>query len=368
MLTLEVFSFPVPFKRVFRHSSAVRKQAENFIVRATLNNQITGWGESCPRDYVTGESIATCNKFLRSNHDSLIECITDLASLHEWIDNHGDAIDQNPSAFCAIELAILDVLGKENLVPVETLLGVDPSTETVDYSAVLGNSPYLVYWLLAHRYRVRGFHDIKIKLSGTLSMDRRKLQYWAGKHLHNRTVRLDANNLWTSVEECLGYLQQLPNIYWGIEEPMQAKDFTALATLAESVEEKVILDESVTNLKDLDQYTGANWIVNLRVSKLGGITRSIQMARAAKKRGLDLIVGAHVGETSILSRAAVVLIQYLQNSQLATEGAFGTNLLKQDLAAEPLQFAYDGRLRLPQTSCLTQPGLGLIVQTDLLQT
>ena len=366
-MTFEEFIFPVPFKRVFRHSSASRKLAENHIVRATLKNQISGWGESCPREYVTGETIATCKKFLRNNRDSLADSITDLASLNTWIANHGDEIDQNPSAFCAIELAILDALGKEHSVPLETLLGIEPMNATTVCSAVLGDSPYVVYWLLAQRYRARGFRNIKIKLSGNLSRDRRKLQMWKGKHLNERTVRIDANNLWTTVDECSDYLKRLPNIFWAIEEPLKPRNFNGLATLADRIEANVILDESVTRLNDLDHYTGDNWIVNLRISKLGGILRAIQMARAARSRGLNTIVGAHVGETSILTRAAVVLIQYLENSQLATEGAFGTHLLTQDLVTKSLQFARDGQLRLSQIDCLLRPGLGLNVKAYLLK-
>lgn len=366
MFNFDVFSFPVPFKRVFRHSSASRKQAENFIVRATINHQITGWGESCPREYVTGETIASCKQFFHENHDSLAS-VTDLASLRMWVTSHEDAIDQNPCAFCAIELAILDALGKEQAVPIETLIGVAQVPETIEYSAVLGDSPSTVYWLLAQRYRARGFNNIKIKLSGKIKRDRRKLKVWKGNAAKRWTVRVDANNLWTNVDECFGYLQQLPNTFWAVEEPLQPRDSIALASLAAQIDADIILDESCTRLSDLVHYNGKNWIVNLRISKLGGILRAIQMANNAKANGLRTIVGAHVGETSILTRAAIVLVQHLQNSQLATEGAFGTNLLMRDLSQESLQFARDGRLRMRQHQCLTQPGLGLTVQTQLLK-
>ena len=366
MLNFEIFSFPVPFRRVFRHSSALRMHAENFIVRTSINNHIIGWGESCPRDYVTGESIESCRQFLHDHLDSLA-CITDLASLHTWVENNANVIDQNPSAFCAIELAILDALGRADSIPVETLLGIEQLGAITDYTGVLGDSPFGVYWLLAQRYRARGFRDIKVKLSGNLEKDRRKLKLWKRKRLNRRSVRLDANNLWTTVDDCLGYLQNLPNVFWAVEEPLKPRDFTALTDLTARMEANVILDESVTRVEDLVHYTGNHWSVNLRISKHGGILRSIQIAREAKTRGLNVIVGAHVGETSILTRAAIVLIQYLENSQIATEGAFGTHLLTQDLAEKPLQFARDGRMRTAKIKCLTQPGLGLKIRADLLK-
>ena len=366
MLKFEIFSFPVPFRRVFRHSSASREQAENFIIRVTVNHEITGWGESCPREYVTGETIETCRQFLKENEENLCQ-ITDIDSLLSWIDSHEKLIDQNPSAFCAIELALLDAFGRAHSVPVETLLGINPLNATTNYSAVLGDSPYLVYWLLAQRYRVRGFKSVKIKLSGNLDRDRQKLRMWQSRRVNKQTVRLDANNMWNSVEDCSNYLEQLPQTFWAIEEPLQSKDFTGLTNLAGRIDAHVILDESVTHTSDLTNYKGEKWIVNLRVSKLGGIHRAIQVAKVAKTRGLTTIIGAHVGETSILTRAGIVLIQYLKNSQVATEGAFGTHLLTHDLVEEPLQFARNGKVRLPQTNCLKQPGLGLYVRPDLLK-
>ena len=365
--TLETFSFPVPFKRVVRHPSASRKRAENFLVRVSTKNQTTGWGESCPREYVTGETIESCEEFFLNYQDSISDEITDLSSLRTWISTHHDAIDSNPSAFCAIELAILDALGREQPVPVETLLGIEQLNETIDYSAVLGDSPFVVYWLLSQRYRARGFSNIKIKLSGNPRKDRRKLKVWDPTGENKWAVRIDANNLWNSLDECLHYLEQLPKTYWAIEEPLQPRDISALVNLSEQIDADIILDESCTRLSDLSHYTGKRWIVNLRISKLGGILRAIQVAEATQEKGLKILIGAHVGETSILTRAAIVLVQYLKNSQLATEGAFGTNLLTQDLAVETLQFARDGQLRLSQHNCIKQPGLGLKVQTELLK-
>ena len=54
---LEVSSFPVPFRAVFRHASASRAQAENLIVAAYSDCGKVGYGEGCPRRYVTGETV-----------------------------------------------------------------------------------------------------------------------------------------------------------------------------------------------------------------------------------------------------------------------------------------------------------------------
>ena len=60
---IEVFSYPVPFKAVFRHASASRAQ-RSLIVAVRADGE-TGYGEGCPRHYVTGETIESGVAFIR---------------------------------------------------------------------------------------------------------------------------------------------------------------------------------------------------------------------------------------------------------------------------------------------------------------
>ncbi|MXY60390.1 MAG: hypothetical protein F4Y96_08170, partial [Chloroflexi bacterium] len=142
---LDVYSFPVPFKAVFRHASASRSRAENLIVAARSTDGITGYGEGCPRDYVTGETAGGGAAFIRRHAQAIADEVTDGPSLRAWADAHRGEIDEYPAAFCAIELAVLDLLGKAAEAPVEDIVGVPRLDGGFTYSAVLGDSPYLVY-------------------------------------------------------------------------------------------------------------------------------------------------------------------------------------------------------------------------------
>jgi hypothetical protein len=44
-----------------------------------------------------------------------------------------------------------------------------------------------------------------------------------------------------------------------------------------------------------------HWIVNVRVSKMGGLVRSLSVVARARELGLSIVVGAQVGETSVLA-------------------------------------------------------------------
>ncbi len=366
LASLEVFSFPMPFRAVFRHASARRDRTENLIVAASSNNGLTGYGEGCPRSYVSGETVAGGLAFVDRHRDSLVNDVHDVPSLKSWIGEHGAEIDRNPAAFCAIELAILDLLGQAAASPVEDLLGIPALSGEYRYSAVLGDAPYPVFRWQYHRYRRFGFHDFKIKLSGDLPKDRRKIRVFRAAP-DVLQVRLDANNFWESPDVCVGHVNALQHPFLAIEEPLKAGDFEGFGQVARDCGSRVILDESLLRAGQLEALgDGDHWIVNVRVSKMGGIIRSLEVAEAAEKRGIGVIVGAQVGETSILTRAGLAVMSGIGGQLVAAEGAFGTRLLREDLAAPCLMFGPGGILRAGDAVTERSSGLGLRVRRDAL--
>ena len=366
---LEVSSFPVPFRVVFRHASASRGQAENLIVAACSNSGLVGYGEGCPRQYVTGETVESGAAFIRKYAGSIIDGVTDVQSLRAWADAHRENIDRNPAAFCAMEIALLDLLGKTGAVPVEELLGLPRLTGWFPYSAVLGDSPYLAYWWQFRRYWKRGFRDFKVKVSDDLERDRRKMRLFRNKQDPRLRVRLDANNLWASADECIRHVTALPHEIYAIEEPLREGDLAGFQRVGVECGAKIILDESLLRVEQLDTLEDPErWIVNLRVSKLGGIMRSLDVAQRAANLGVGVIVGAQVGETSILTRAGLTVMHAARPNLVASEGAFGTHLLRQDLTSESLMFGNDGTLVVEQAGIGGAPGLGLEVRSGDLVT
>ena len=360
--TFDVHTFPVPFKVVFRHALASRAEAQNIVVAARGPDGTTGYGEGCPREYVTGETVASAAAFVREHSDSISRDVRNMAELRDWMCAHGDAIDANPAAFCAIEIAVLDLLGKVQGCPIEDLLEVPRLSGTFRYSAVLGDSELPSFERQAAQYREMGFRDFKVKVSGDPGRDRRKLAVLTRAIGPPPRVRLDANNLWGDSGEAIRYLKALDAGVFATEEPLAPGDFAGCATVAAECGVKIILDESLARIEQLQALNGRTpWIVNLRVSKMGGILRSLAIAQEAARRGIGLIVGAQVGETSILTRAALTVMNRHRGSLLAAEGAFGTLLLERDLTHPSLQFTQAGKLHADSALTPSAPGLGLRV-------
>jgi L-alanine-DL-glutamate epimerase-like enolase superfamily enzyme len=356
----------IPFRVAFKHASAERSVTQSVWVTVQAES-LTGYGEGCPRDYVTGETDASVAAFFEKFRASVMDGVTDLLSLQKWRHAHQQDIDHNPAAWCAIELALLDLLARQHNQSVEALLGLPLLAGPFTYSAVLGAMGTQQFSETLGRYRKLGIRDYKIKLSGNIDRDRANLAILRAADIAPAQVRADANNLWTNPGEAHAYLKSLDFPFSAIEEPFKAGRFADLASLADSLATRIILDESVTREDQIAQLPGTpeQWIVNLRVSKMGGLLRSLEMVDFCRERGLALIVGAQVGETSLLTRTALIVAQAARDILIAQEGAFGTLLLESDAVQPALMFGTKGELDTLSLQLGRSPGLGLTPIPDL---
>ncbi len=357
----------IPFKVKFRHASAERAETSSVWVEAISNNGLIGYGESCPRDYVTGETIASVQQFFSQYQEAICQEITSLRTLRTWITKYQNVLDLNPAAWCAIELAILDFIAKQENKTIEQLLNLPTLHGSFQYSAVLGDANNEAFKQSAQQYIQQGFKDFKLKLSGEIERDKEKIVVM--RQLANKGIRLrvDANNLWQSADAAIRFLQALDYPFFAIEEPLQPNAYSEFSMIANSLNCKIILDESFLRIAQFKALQAApqHWLINLRISKMGGLLRSLAIIESARKLDIGLIIGAQVGETSLLTRVGLTAAQAAQAASdilIAQEGAFGTHLLENDICESPLMFAKAGLLEIPNHSNLSKSGLGFTFQ------
>jgi len=352
----------IPFKTAFRHASAERAETSSVWIEAVSSTGIVGYGESCPRPYVTDESIASARTFVERHQAALCEEILDLASLRAWMASHAQEVDANPAAWCAVEIAILDLLAREGGQTIEAFLSLPPLNGRFRYSAVLGDSEPAAFERMLDQYRRMDFTDFKIKLSGDPDRDRAKLALLRGWPGPAPRVRVDANNLWERAEDAIRFLRDLDYGFFAVEEPIRPHQYSELAGIADALDCQIVLDESFVRISQFALLGGtpARWLINLRVSKMGGLLRSLRVVDGALAAGIGLIVGAQVGETSLLTRAALTIAQAAGGSLVAQEGAFGTFLLSEDVCDPPLMFGAGGVLDISSRPFMNRPGLGVV--------
>lgn len=359
-LTMECLR--IPFNVAFRHASAERSATLSLWAEARAEGGAVGFGEGAPRDYVTGETLATGIAFFRK-HQPSIETISDLDSLRRWLCAHDVEIDANPAAWCAIELALLDLLAKQAEQTLEQYLGLPALTGSQKFSAILGDNELPVLLAQFNQYRALGMADFKVKVGLDRKRDEAKMAALRAAGAGCR-FRLDANNAWSDASAAIEYLRGVTVGDSPIEEPLRPSDLAGMRVLARACETAVILDESVLRISQLDALADdpMTWVVNVRVSKMGGLLRSLAVVDRAKQLGLRVIVGAQVGETSVLTRAALTVAAHAGDQLFAQEGAFGTHLLRADVCAPALMFGRGGVLDVGCVGRNGTKGLGLDIE------
>ncbi len=361
-MKLTIHNLEIPFKQVFAHATATRACTESILVKAHSENGSVGVGEGCPRQYVTGETIQTATNFFTTYREAWEE-FQNVSDLQTWMAENNQAINENPASWCAVELALFDCWGQENRQSIESLLSLQEITGQFQYSAVLGPENIASFEKQAKQFCALDFYDFKIKVTGNREDDRSKIKFLKDLPIQNIRIRLDANNLWHAASEVVPYLTSLDHQFFATEEPLQVGDYEGCRQISQQLGLPIILDESFLRFEQFNdlETDSKNWIINIRISKMGGILRSLEIAEHAKTKGIPLIIGAQVGETSILTRAALTIATQYRDILLAQEGAFGTYLLERDITATSLMFGQGGVLDSPSLS--TQPGLGLTLSS-----
>lgn len=350
ILNSEYYQINIQFRESFKHSAFTRSETETIITVVKSKDNI-GYGEGCPRGYVTNETIKSSLLFL-TKYQTQLHNILNIEEFLFWINKNRSILDINPAAFCSFELAFLDLYGRENKKSVEYIVGLNELYGNYSYTAVIGILTHDKFIVQVHRYLKIGFSDFKIKLSGNFALDFKNINYLI-KTVSNLSIRLDANNLWNDWRNAVDYILKLDCNLLGVEEPLAHGDYEGMKKFSNATNTPVILDESFLRVEQFKYIMSSpkNWIINLRISKMGGVLRSIEIAKQAEILGIDLIIGAQVGETSILTRSALSIANHFRKIVISQEGAFGTFLLEKDITDNPIVFGKDGILESSLINC-----------------
>lgn len=369
--SITIFIVKIPFKKNFNHGAKIRKKSESLIVKLTTDAGIVGYGEGAPRFYVTGEKIMDSVKYIEKvlwpkiskiNYLNLefdkypMEALAQIE--HSLPNKKTRGIIAWHSAIAATELAIMDCLLKTQQKSLSDLL--KPKRHIVKYSGVIGLGSVKESEILARKYKLLNIKQMKIKIGRNDDHERvKKVRNILG---NSASIRLDANGIYT-VKEALKILPifEKYNISC-IEQPIKRNAWRNLKKIKDSISVPIMADESLVTIADakkLIKHKACDYL-NLRISKLGGISKTLKIAQMAKSSGLKLQLGCLVGETAILSSVGRFLAAYLDSIDFI-EGSFGTLLLSEDISKENINFGFGGNGQL-----LKGCGLGVEISDKIL--
>ena len=115
--SIGVHHLQIPLKHRVEHAASVRTAADPVVVRIELQNGTTGYGESLPRPYVTGEDHDSVDTAVRDVFAPLLmtcrpESFSEALAVIESLPMADDTGRRIPAARAIIELALLDVYSR----------------------------------------------------------------------------------------------------------------------------------------------------------------------------------------------------------------------------------------------------------------
>lgn len=265
----------------------------------------------------------------------------------------GDVAPDKPVLRAAVECALLDALARAAGAPLRRLLADRDPDDALTSDITLPIASLEEIPGLARRWLGRGFTCFKVKVGKDVDHDLRAI---LAVHAiaPGASYRLDANAGFDA-KDALHLLAELARRGARVEcfeQPCARDDLEGMAKVAREGGAPVIADESLRSPDDLARLhrEGAAHGVNLKIVKLGGALAALELGRAARARGMQVMVGGMV-ETRLGMTAAAGVASALGGVEYCD---LDTAFL---LAEDPFEGGYDADGPVLRLS--SEPGWGV---------
>jgi L-alanine-DL-glutamate epimerase-like enolase superfamily enzyme len=198
----------------------------------------------------------------------------------------------------AIDCALWDLEAKASGRSIWELTGVAPKPLVTVFTIGLEPEPEEMARKAAAAMRQS---LLKVKLDGDRPVER--LRGIRAARPDARIV-VDANQGWTFAQ-----LQAVAPVFAElgvemIEQPLPRGGDAELAGYRSPV--KLCADESCLHLGELEAAVGRYQMINIKLDKTGGLTHALELAAAARARGMGLMVGCMAGSSLAMAPTFVV--------------------------------------------------------------
>jgi L-alanine-DL-glutamate epimerase-like enolase superfamily enzyme len=328
---------------------------DSTVVAISTDAGITGYGEICPLGsaylpaYANGArtGIAELGPYLLGLDP------TALGPLNQRMDQ---VLRGHPYVKSPLDMACWDILGKACGQPVSTLMGGRFGDDFPLYRAISQDAPETMADMVAV-YRAQGYTKFQLKVGGDVETDIARILAASAKLQPGDILVADANTGWTqhaAVRVAAGVRDA--DVY--LEQP--CKTYEECLTIRRRTARPFILDEIIDDVPILvravnDQAMDA---VNLKISKLGGLTRARQMRDLCAALGIAMTIEDTWGG-DIVTAAIAHLSHSTPPQLLFTTTDFNSYVTVSIAEGAPQR--KNGRL-----SSSTAPGLGIEPRMDVL--
>jgi cis-L-3-hydroxyproline dehydratase len=327
------------------------------IVRITTDDGLTGYGEVCPLGSAYIESFARgvatgiqeLGPRLLGTDPTGIRAINSLMDLALG----GHAYVKSP-----IDIACYDILGRATGQPVSALLGGRRCDDYPLYRAIPQRSPEAMAEDV-RRYRDEGYTRFQLKVGGDPDEDIRRIRATRGVLGEGDVLVADSNTGWLQ-HQALRVVKAVRDLDVYIEAPCLT--YEECLAVRRHTDLPMVLDEHITDIRVLLRASGdhAMDVVNIKISRVGGLTKAVQMRDLCESLGIAMTLEDSWGG-DVATATIAHLVGSTQPEFLFTSTDFNSYNDGSVAADAPRRKA--GRLSVP-----TGPGLGITIDEKALGT
>jgi L-alanine-DL-glutamate epimerase-like enolase superfamily enzyme len=316
---------------------------------------IVGFGEVCPLGpfylpaYADGVRAG-----LRELGPHLIgEDPLQLGKLNQKMDA---VLKGHPYVKSGIDIACWDILGQATGQPVCVLLGGRYGDDVPLYRAISQESPEQMAQKVA-TYRSEGYHRFQLKVGGDPDVDIARIRAVAAEMKPGERLVADANTGWLQ-HDAVRVAKAVRDVDVYIEQPCLT--YEECLAVRRQCEHPFVLDENIDDLQILLRAKAdlAMDVVNLKISKLGGLTKTRQARDLCISMGIAMTLEDSWG-SDIITSAIAHLAHSTPPQFLFTTTDFNSYVTVSTADGAPQRV--NGRM-----AASTAPGLGIKPKMNVL--
>ena len=286
--SIELLKIKIPLNLTFAISLGKQEFYEGVIVKLNSGDD-TGYGEAETIAEITGETpdvlFEVAKGILLMIHGRMLESVEDFSELI----NH--YCYGNTAAKSAVDMAFHDLLGKVLKVHVVKIIGGSLKSRVTSLTIPIGSKQESL--TLLQKYQDSGASIIKVKVGEDVNGDIERIKYVAESLNDGVRFFVDANQGYSlrSAIKIADILHKYEALFF--EQPISRSDLNGSRELRRKSGIPVMLDESISTPIDVINAIrmDAADMINVKLSKSGGIHQALKVLVVAQSAGMDAMVG-----------------------------------------------------------------------------